>query len=100
MAYRAINQHLLHLRSRRLVRDGPRRSTPARCATSTTSVSSIARSARRFAFDSGPGGLCPHARNSVDWYRLFDLCEITDTVLGDDDGLYHQAISMTVWCWA
>jgi DNA invertase Pin-like site-specific DNA recombinase len=29
------------------------------------------------------------ARNSVDWYRLFDLCEITDTVLGDDDGLYH-----------
>jgi DNA invertase Pin-like site-specific DNA recombinase/uncharacterized protein YndB with AHSA1/START domain len=29
------------------------------------------------------------ARNSVDWYRLFDLCEITDTVLADDDGLYH-----------
>ena len=29
------------------------------------------------------------ARNSADWYRLFDLCEITDTVLADDDGLYH-----------
>jgi len=29
------------------------------------------------------------ARNSVDWYRLLDLCGVTDTVIGDADGLYH-----------
>jgi DNA invertase Pin-like site-specific DNA recombinase len=29
------------------------------------------------------------ARNSVDWYRLLDLCGVTDTVIGDTDGLYH-----------
>jgi DNA invertase Pin-like site-specific DNA recombinase len=29
------------------------------------------------------------ARNSVDWYRLLDLCGVTDTVIGDGDGLYH-----------
>ena len=29
------------------------------------------------------------ARNSVDWYRLLDLCGVTDTVIGDSDGLYH-----------
>jgi DNA invertase Pin-like site-specific DNA recombinase len=29
------------------------------------------------------------ARNNVDWYRLLDLCGVTDTVIGDTDGLYH-----------
>jgi DNA invertase Pin-like site-specific DNA recombinase len=29
------------------------------------------------------------ARNNVDWYRLLDLCGVTDTVIGDADGLYH-----------
>jgi DNA invertase Pin-like site-specific DNA recombinase len=29
------------------------------------------------------------ARNSADWYRLLDLCGVTDTVIGDGDGLYH-----------
>jgi DNA invertase Pin-like site-specific DNA recombinase len=29
------------------------------------------------------------ARNNADWYRLLDLCGMTDTLIGDDDGLYH-----------
>jgi len=29
------------------------------------------------------------ARNSSDWYRLLDLCAMTDTLIGDEDGLYH-----------
>jgi DNA invertase Pin-like site-specific DNA recombinase len=29
------------------------------------------------------------ARNNADWYRLLDLCTITDTMIGDGDGLYH-----------
>jgi DNA invertase Pin-like site-specific DNA recombinase len=29
------------------------------------------------------------ARNNVDWYRLLDLCGVTDTVIGDADGVYH-----------
>ena len=29
------------------------------------------------------------ARNNVDWYRLLDLCGVTDTVIGDADALYH-----------
>jgi hypothetical protein len=28
-------------------------------------------------------------RNNSDFYRLLDLCGITDTVIGDLDGLYH-----------
>jgi DNA invertase Pin-like site-specific DNA recombinase/uncharacterized protein YndB with AHSA1/START domain len=32
------------------------------------------------------------ARNNADWYRLFDLCSITDTLIGDSDGLYHPAL--------
>lgn len=31
------------------------------------------------------------ARNNADWYRLLDLCGITDTLIGDGDGLYHPA---------
>src|SRR3954454_11287642 len=29
------------------------------------------------------------ARNNADWYRLLDLCGVTDTLIGDADGLYH-----------
>ena len=29
------------------------------------------------------------ARNNADWYRLLDLCGVTDTLIGDEDGLYH-----------
>ena len=31
------------------------------------------------------------ARNNADWYRLLDLCAMTDTLIGDADGLYHPA---------
>lgn len=31
------------------------------------------------------------ARNNADWYRLLDLCAMTDTLIGDGDGLYHPA---------
>lgn len=31
------------------------------------------------------------ARNNADWYRLLDLCGMTDTLIGDGDGLYHPA---------
>ena len=32
------------------------------------------------------------ARNNADWYRLLDLCGITDTLIGDSDGVYHPAL--------
>ena len=32
------------------------------------------------------------ARNNADWYRLFDLCGVTDTLVGDGDGVYHPAL--------
>ena len=32
------------------------------------------------------------ARNNADWYRLLDLCAITDTLIGDADGLYHPGL--------
>ena len=32
------------------------------------------------------------ARNNADWYRLLDLCGMTDTLIGDSDGLYHPAL--------
>jgi len=31
------------------------------------------------------------ARNNADWYRLLDLCGLTDTLIGDADGIYHPA---------
>jgi DNA invertase Pin-like site-specific DNA recombinase len=31
------------------------------------------------------------ARNNADWYRLLDLCSMTDTLIGDADGLYHPS---------
>jgi DNA invertase Pin-like site-specific DNA recombinase/predicted DNA-binding transcriptional regulator AlpA len=32
------------------------------------------------------------ARNNADWYRLLDLCGITNTLIGDGDGIYHPAL--------
>jgi DNA invertase Pin-like site-specific DNA recombinase len=32
------------------------------------------------------------ARNNADWYRLLELCGLTDTLIGDSDGLYHPAL--------
>jgi hypothetical protein len=32
------------------------------------------------------------ARSNADWYRLLDLCGVTDTLLGDGDGIYHPAL--------
>src|SRR6202047_2771015 len=32
------------------------------------------------------------ARNNADWYRLLELCGITDTLIGDADGIYHPAL--------
>ncbi len=32
------------------------------------------------------------ARNNADWYRLLDLCGVTDTLIGDEDGLYHPGM--------
>lgn len=31
------------------------------------------------------------ARNNADWYKLLDLCAMTDTLIGDADGIYHPA---------
>src|SRR6516164_2493996 len=31
------------------------------------------------------------ARNNADWYRLLELCGLTDTLIGDGDGIYHPA---------
>ncbi len=32
------------------------------------------------------------ARNNVDWYRLIDLAGISDTLIGDADGIYHPGL--------
>src|SRR6516225_2738205 len=32
------------------------------------------------------------ARSNADWYRLLDMCAITDTLLADNDGLYHPGL--------
>src|SRR5262249_33082639 len=32
------------------------------------------------------------ARSNADWYRLLDLCGLTDTLIGDADGIYHPAM--------
>src|ERR1700746_1971527 len=31
------------------------------------------------------------ARNNADWHRLIDLARLTDTMIGDGDGIYHPA---------
>jgi excisionase family DNA binding protein len=32
------------------------------------------------------------ARNNAEWYRLIDLAGLTDTLIGDADGIYHPAM--------
>jgi DNA invertase Pin-like site-specific DNA recombinase len=32
------------------------------------------------------------ARNNAEWYRLLDLCGVTDTLIGDVDGIYHPGL--------
>lgn len=32
------------------------------------------------------------ARNNADWYRLLDLCGVTNTLIGDGDGIYHPGL--------
>jgi DNA invertase Pin-like site-specific DNA recombinase len=32
------------------------------------------------------------ARNNADWYRLLDLCSVTNTLIGDTDGVYHPSL--------
>ena len=32
------------------------------------------------------------ARNNADWYRLIDIAGLTDTLIGDADGIYHPAL--------
>src|SRR6202008_4027838 len=32
------------------------------------------------------------ARNNADWYRLIELGGLTDTLIGDADGIYHPAL--------
>ncbi|MCW6513171.1 recombinase family protein [Lichenifustis flavocetrariae] len=32
------------------------------------------------------------ARNNADWYRLIDLCGLSDTLIGDAEGVYHPAV--------
>lgn len=31
------------------------------------------------------------ARNNKDWYQLLDLCSLTDTLIGDQDGIYDPS---------
>src|SRR5260370_36725350 len=31
------------------------------------------------------------ARNCADWHRLLEICAITDTLILDEDGIYHPA---------
>jgi DNA invertase Pin-like site-specific DNA recombinase len=32
------------------------------------------------------------ARNNAEWYRLLDFCGLTDTLIGDEDGVYHPGL--------
>ena len=32
------------------------------------------------------------ARGNADWYRLLDLCALTDTLIADSDGIYHPGL--------
>jgi DNA invertase Pin-like site-specific DNA recombinase len=32
------------------------------------------------------------ARNNADWHRLIELCGLSNTLIGDADGLYHPAL--------
>jgi DNA invertase Pin-like site-specific DNA recombinase len=39
------------------------------------------------------GSKSPASRpNNADWYRLLDLCGMTDTLIGDADGVYQPGL--------
>ena len=38
------------------------------------------------------------ARNNADWYRLLDLCGMTDTLIGDSDGVTIPRSLTIAWC--
>jgi len=40
------------------------------------------------------------ARCNADWYQLLDLCALTDTLIADQDGIYHRACTTTASCLA
>ena len=39
-----------------------------------------------------PGEKVARGGNNADWYRLLDLCGITDTLIGDADGVYDPNV--------
>jgi hypothetical protein len=39
-----------------------------------------------------PAGSLPSCQKNSHWYSLPDLCDITDTLIGDNDGVYHLAL--------
>jgi len=47
-------------------------------------------------------GLCSVSRspaspaNNADWYRLLDLCGLTDTLIGDADGVITRPCSTMI----
>ena len=40
------------------------------------------------------------ARNNADWYRLLELCGITDTLIGDNEASIIRRCSTIACCWA
>jgi DNA invertase Pin-like site-specific DNA recombinase len=32
------------------------------------------------------------ARDNADWYRLLDLCDVTETLIGEANGIYHLGL--------
>jgi len=45
-------------------------------------------------------GSFPAGRANSDWYRLLEICALTDTLLVDEDGIYDPGTTMTGSCWA
>jgi hypothetical protein len=35
------------------------------------------------------------ACGNADWYQLLDLCALTDTLIADEEGVYHRLTSTT-----
>jgi len=40
------------------------------------------------------------ARSCRDWYQLLEICALSDTLIGDADGIIVRTTSMTGSCWA
>ena len=39
------------------------------------------------------------ARNSADWHQLLELCALSGTLIGDEDGVYDPRNLTTGCCW-